>query len=617
MVAGGLAAGVSALMSLLLVLEHLGGMALPGCGEGSACAKAAESAWGKIPLGGFEWPVSYVGLAYFLAMLVAWVATRGLLPSAMRWVVRIGALVSLFYCALMVGKSMICAYCIGAHIGNLAFWVIVELAGKRTVGTARWQLAGASLGGVFIIATLALGIWDAQHRAELRAEAEDARSAAAEEIIERSQQHTPAAPADASEPAVSAEPTDDSPTSSDSMFTGRYRVGPAEAPIRIVMFTDYQCRDCYNIEQQLVRLYETRDDISISIKYFPFNADCNPSLSSTMHPNACWAARAAEAAGMLWGPEGFWKMHKWLFEQRGVFETTAQLEAGIREMGYDPAGFTQVMSSSETLKAIHADVAEAKRLGLYFTPMIFINGVELKGWTAPNSLVRTVEQVAATNPPARTAAYDRPMPAFDKYVDDWRTQARLGLPPDAQPWTRGPADAKVQVVLWGDYQEAGSTQADAIVREFAAGRNDLQYTYRHYPFNTECNSRLRQTKFPLSCRAAKAAEAAGRLGGDDSFWKMHDWLMGNRTRFNDATLRAAAAQMGLNGDELLAMMEDAALEANIADDVQAGGRLPQLRHGMPRGIYGIPTIFVNGKYVPRWQLEDQPVLLEILREAAK
>ena len=648
LVIGTIVVGISAFMSLLLVLEHLGGMSLPGCGAGSPCAQAANSVWGKIKLGGFEWPVSYLGLAYFLAALATWVASRGVVPQAFRYLVRVGAVVSLGFCAIIVAKWMVCPYCLAAHAGNFAFWIVVECAATRP---ARPRMAVGTLGGVFVVATLALGLWDAQHRAAVQAQAEQERGIAAQEIIDRSRQNVPAptephatspvtsTPAPATQtaaaptattsrtelppapppPVAKVEPPKTTPPAEtpEPMFTGRYRVGPAEAPIRIVMFTDYQCEDCYNIEQQLVKLHDTRTDISISIKHFPFNTECNPEAKSSMHPNACWAARAAETAGRLWGPEGFWKMHVWLFNHKGVFETAQTLETGIRELGYDPTGFVQAMSSEETLQPIRADTAEAKRLGLYFTPMIFINGVELKGWVAPNALIRTVEQVAATNPPARSAAFDRPPSAFDKYVADWREQPRLTLPPDKQAWTLGPDSAKVKIVLWGDYQEVGSTKADAIIRAFASERNDVQYTYRHYPFNSDCNPQVKEQRFPNSCRAAKAAEAAGRLGGNNGYWKMHAWLMENRERFSDATLRAAATQMGLDADALLTTMDQPELQANILDDVQAAKQLPQLRHGMPPGLYGIPTIFVNGQYVPRWQLEDKPVLQEILLDAAK
>jgi protein-disulfide isomerase/uncharacterized membrane protein len=650
LVAGAIFVGVSALMSLLLVLEHLGGTSLPGCGAGSACAQAANSVWGRIKLGGFVWPVSYLGLAYFLAALTTWVATRAVVPHVFRYLVRVGALVSLGYCALIVVKWIVCPYCIIAHVCNFAFWIVVESVAIRP---ARRRRAAVTLGGAFAVVTLALGLWDAQHRAAVRAQAEQERGVAAQQIIDRSKQNTPApATSPATTAANTPAPTSQNRTASEAaatksqppgapppsttppvahvkppmhppssgtvepMFTGRYRVGPAEAPIRIVMFTDYQCRDCYNMEKQLKKLHDTRSDISISIKHFPFNKECNPYMSKTIHQNSCWAARAAEAAGKLWGAEGFWKMHVWLFDRKGMFETTEQLETGIREMGYDPTGFVQVMSSEETLKAVETDAAEAKRLGLHFTPMIFVNGVELKGWFAPNALIRTVEQVAAADPPARSAAFDRPPSAFEKYIADWREQPLLTLPPDQQAWTFGPDGAKVTIVLWGDYQEAGCTQADAIIRAFAADRADVQYTYRHYPFNGDCNPNLKKRRFPNSCRAAQAAEAAGRLGGNDGYWKMHAWLMENRERFSESTLRAAATQMGLDTAALLDAMDQPDLQASILDDIQAGKKLPQLRHGVRAGLYGIPTIFVNGRYVPRWRLDKELVLKEILLEAA-
>jgi predicted DsbA family dithiol-disulfide isomerase len=399
-------------------------------------------------------------------------------------------------------------------------------------------------------------------------------------------------------------------------FTGRYRVGPENAPIRIVIFTDYQCRDCYEIEKQLKQLHEERNDISISVKHFPFSANCNRFVSKTLHPNACWAARAAEAAGILWGPEGFWKMHTWLFDRRGVFETTRALEDGIRQMGYDPAGFTTVMTGDETLKSVRADTEEAKRLGIHFTPMIFINGVELKGWNAANALVRTVEQVAATNPPARSASFDMPAAAFEKYVEDWRQQPRISLPPDSRAWTLGPRDAPVKVVMWGDYQHEVTARADSIIRAYGAGEASVLYAYRHYPINSDCNPKIKEKRYANACRAARAAEAAGRVAGSEGYWRMHAWLMENQGAFDDQVLRRALGNLGFDEDTFLDAMAESELQQSILEDVEAGNQLPRLRHGMPPGIYGLPTIFVNERFVPRWSLDGQPILHEILEEAA-
>jgi protein-disulfide isomerase len=634
LVLGAVFVGLSAAMALLLVVEHLGGLSLPGCGEGGACAQAAQSVWGKIKLGSFVWPVSYLGLAYFLAALVAWIATRAAVPQAFRYLVRLGALGSLGFCVIIVLERLLCPYCLAAHVGNFAFWITLERTRRRPPRTG---LALGSMTVVFVLVSAVLGVLDWRNREQLRRKGEQELAEATQSIIERS--HQPVGPATkpattqpATKPTPATQPVTTQPPAtapavsasapsqpaSGPAFAGRYRYGPEVAPIRIVIFTDYQCQDCYNIEtQQLTKLLAERNDISVSIKHFPFNKECNPNVDRDLHPNACWAARAAEAAGILWGNEGFWKLHHWLFAHRGVFETTAQLEAGIRELGYDPKGFVETMSSEETLRRIREDVKEAKVLGLHFTPMILINGVELKGWYAPNALLRTVAQLAATNPPPRTAADDHPPTALAKYIADWREQTVRQLPADTRTWLLGPADADLKIVLWGDYQEPYTAGADATIRAFVARRSDASYTFRHFPFNSDCNPQLKERRHPQACRAAQAAEAAGRLGGNDAYWKMHVWLMAHEDEFSDQTLTAAATEIGLAADALFSTLASDEVQAAIAEDVEAGKQLPTLRWGAPPGVHAIPTIFINSRYVPRFQLEEKSVLDVILDAAAE
>ncbi len=312
-----------------------------------------------------------------------------------------------------------------------------------------------------------------------------------------------------------------------------------------------------------------------------------------------------------------------------------------------------------------ADIKEAVALGLHFTPMIFINGVELKGWSAPNALTRTVAELAATNPPPGTAADDRPPAAAEKYVADWQDQKPVTMPADSRTWRLGPEGARVRIVVWGDYQEPGTVQADGIIRAFLAGRSDVQYTFRHYPFNSDCNPGLTFQRHPLACWASRAAEAAGTLGGNSAYWRMHAWLMEHaegpleaaaaelkvspdalrsalytmkpedRTaaaaklgidanhavqimqRAADTALRAAATDMGLDADKLLAAMGQPDVNTAITEDVAAGKKLPVLRYGTRPGISGIPSIFINDRYVPRWQLEGRTVLESILQAAVE
>jgi protein-disulfide isomerase len=116
-----------------------------------------------------------------------------------------------------------------------------------------------------------------------------------------------------------------------------------------------------------------------------------------------------------------------------------------------------------------------------------------------------------------------------------------------------------------------------------------------------------ETKYPHACRVAYAAEAAGRLGGPESYWEMHTWLLANRERFSDAALRAAAIEIGLDADAYLRVFESPEVQAAIARDTALGQRLQ---------VTKVPTVFVNGRKVPRWKLDEENVLPRILAAAA-
>jgi len=622
---------LAAVMSAMLVLDHLGGLSLPGCGEGSPCAQAAASVWGTVPY--INWPVSFLGFAYFAGALVAWLISRNGPSRPFRYLVRLGALVSLGFVLVIIIEGHHCSYCLASHAGNFGFWVFVELARRPTSASGRPLV---SLTAVFILASAIMGIAALRARQEMTAQQEaelaDSIATISAADAQRTPDHTPPTHANAdantsgaatasggsenpprtidaghaSETSAASAPTGDA--TKPRGFTGRWRQGSEAAPVRVVMLTDYQCVDCNRIEKEVRKMMSERTDVSLSIKHFPMCIDCNDSLAgSNMHPNACWAARAAEAAGILRGNDGFWQMHEWLFDRGGGF-SHEELTAGLREMGYDPDAFVQVMTSDETLQRVKEDIAEGVALGLQYTPMAFINGQELRGVFAPNAIPRAVAAVAAQNPPPRTAEDDHPPPAVEKYIGDWRAEPKRRLPADQHSWARGPEDAKVQIIAWGDYLEPGTAQADATIRKYLAQHDDVRYDFRHFPFNQRCNPAVSRTVFESSCRAAQAVEAAGLLGGSDAHWKMHDWMMTHQKEFNDETLRRAATEIGLDPDALFAKMSDPEVQIAIEEDCRAGK--PVLYRGR------IPSVHVNGQVIPRLSLGKHRIMERIFDEAA-
>lgn len=566
-----------------MVFQHMVGLSLPGCGPASACARAANSVWGTLPV--IDWPVSHVGLAYFLGLLLAWILSRGGVTATLKNTVRLGAAGSVLFVVVMIVhmKEYLCQYCITVHTANLLFWLLVEGFSRPSAVPSR---AVAALGAMFIVSTVGLAAGELATRQQVAEREEGERAESSGQIIEQS--------GGAANPEGAG-------------FTGRYRLGPEDAPIRMVIFMDYQCEDCGRIEKDIFEIFDERDDMSISVKQFPFCTDCNKYMPRNDHPNACWASRAAEAAGILRGNDGFWKMHHWLFSVGGGF-TNEELEEFLVAEGYDLDLWARTMAGPETLRLVQQDIDEGIDLGIRYTPMIFINGVELKGWRVQDAVRRTVEEVAATNPPARTAAHDRPLTALDAAVEAWRTATRFPVPPDVQPWPMGAEDAPIQIVLWGDYQEPFSAEADGLVRQFMAGRSDVRYDFRHYPMNQECNPNAASTKHPYACVAAKAAEAAGILGGREAYARMHEWLMAHQSDFTEEFLDLTAEQMGLDLEAFRAAMAGDRAAQAIEADATFAKRI---------GLRSIPFIFVNGKFVEAWRNQRGEFLSSILAAAAE
>lgn len=608
-----------------LVWNHFTGRYLPGCGPQSGCASIENHPMGRFPLpgtlaewAGFAWwPASFLGFTFFAAVLAAWVVLARRVPVALRVVVWLGVGASVVYVGAIVhavsGGKAFCQYCVASHAANfllLAFMEVGVMAWKRSMaagsvgrlGRGGWLVPAAVGAAVFFGASGALAHAERGKVSRERAASEAARAEAERALIEQAER------ARAQQPA-----REETWNFGPQGFTGRWRQGPEQAQVRIVIISGYQCPQCKRIEGEAQALRAKHGDrISLSHKHYVYNADCNKYLNgATLHSNGCWAARAAETAGILRGNEGFWQMHKWLFERGGGF-TDDVLNAALVEMGYDPKVFIPVMMSDGSLRPVLADIDEAFALGISGTPMVVINGIEFKGWEAPRALERTVEALLATNPPAATSANDRPVLAREKYVADWRDETVRAQPADSVRRVRGAADAPVEVVVYGDLQEPNTAKIDAQLREWIdlpadRGGKPIRYVFRHYPGDKSCNSRLPRTFFEHGCLTARAAEAAGLLGGDEAYWKMHVWLLSHAQGMGMDAVRRGAAEVGLDADALVSALIDPRVNAAIQEDIAAAVAL---------GVGQIPCIYVNGKFVKRWWRENDNVMERIVDEAA-
>jgi protein-disulfide isomerase len=139
---------------------------------------------------------------------------------------------------------------------------------------------------------------------------------------------------------------------------------------------------------------------------------------------------------------------------------------------------------------------------------------------------------------------------------------------------RGPEEALVTLVEYGDFECPYCGQAEPTVRELLADFGDIRYVWRHLPLtDVHPNAQL----------AAEAAEAAGRQG---AFWKMHDALLDHQDALRPKDLSAYANQLGLDLDRFREDLATHAGAVRVAEDVDSADLT---------GVSGTPTFFVNGR----------------------
>ena len=149
------------------------------------------------------------------------------------------------------------------------------------------------------------------------------------------------------------------------------RLGPTDAPVRMVVFSDFQCPGCTAFSQTMAGLARGFDGkLQIVFKHYPLGTDCNGLLKADLHPRACEAALAAEAARH----QGkFWAFHDALFAA-DLSTREAVLEVIAGQTGLDLQRF-EVDRRQETVAAkVKADVELGILLGVDGTPSVFLNG---------------------------------------------------------------------------------------------------------------------------------------------------------------------------------------------------------------------------------------------------
>jgi protein-disulfide isomerase len=400
---------------------------------------------------------------------------------------------------------------------------------------------------------------------------------------------TPRVAADAVGPSRDpARATGDDPDEGDPLedsarapVAGAPRMGPARAPVTVVVFSDFECPYCAR-GRHIVSDLRTAFPESVRVVWR------NHPLAR--HANAGPAAEAAMEVFAQRGHAAFWRFHDLLFIHQERL-TRADLERYAQRVGADVAGLRRALDEGTHRESVEADMALAQRLEITGTPAFVVNGTVVQGaqpFAVFETLVlqnlaraarvpdaRQVYRLAAEDPlpaPARPSAPGaRPRNTWDRV---WQ------LPPPATAPTLGPAEAPVTIQVFSDFQCPFCGHLEDTMRAVRAHYGDrVRVVWRDYPLSFHA----------FAMPAAEAAREAWAQRGNEGFWAFHALLFAHQRDdggLSRPALERYARQVGLDLPRFRQALDRNVHAAAIRADMDA-------LQGTGLRV-GTPTLLVNG-----------------------
>lgn len=159
--------------------------------------------------------------------------------------------------------------------------------------------------------------------------------------------------------------------------------GPADAPVTIVEFSDFECPYCARVGPTMNQVMERYGDrVRLVFRHYPL---------VSIHKLAQDAAEASLCAA---DQDKFWEMHDALFaNQQGL--APEKLKETAQTLGLEMEAFSECLDSNRKAPLVLADVRDALKAGVSGTPAFFINGRPLTGAVAFEKLAEVIDEELA------------------------------------------------------------------------------------------------------------------------------------------------------------------------------------------------------------------------------
>jgi protein-disulfide isomerase len=341
-------------------------------------------------------------------------------------------------------------------------------------------------------------------------------------------------------------------------------IGPANARVTIVEFTDFQCPFCSRVQPTLKQILEKYpQDVRKVFKQNPL----------AFHQDAPLAAEASLAAG---AQGKFWEMKDVLFNNQKSLKEE-DLVRYAQELGLNVEQFKADLTSRKFKEQVERESKEAAALGVTGTPSFFVNGRYISGAQPLETFVGVIdEELSGKEIPfkwgksvkeegAKTAAR-KDQPAEDPN--------KIYTVPTGTSPSKGTQKAPITLVMFQDFQCPYSQRSQATIKQLLdAYPGKIQAVFKNFPL-------------PFHKQAPLAAEAALAAGAQGKFWEMHDKIFANQQKMEIDNLKQYAQELKLNMQKFNADLDSHRFKTAVDEDMKTGASV---------AVRGTPTFFVNGK----------------------
>jgi len=164
-------------------------------------------------------------------------------------------------------------------------------------------------------------------------------------------------------------------------------LGPADAPVTVVEFGDFECPACAALHTVLKPIREANTDVQFAYRQFPL---------TQIHEFAQGSAEASLAAH---AQGKFWEFHDMLFENQSQLSRD-DLITHAGTIGLDVAQFTRELDEGVYAEAVEQDRTDGNIVGVRGTPTVFINGLRYQGPLSVDSVQAAIDAARGGGPVA-------------------------------------------------------------------------------------------------------------------------------------------------------------------------------------------------------------------------